>query len=290
MELDIKTTALILEGGGMRGVFTAGILDYFMDNGMWFPYTIAVSAGASNGISYASRQRGRARYSDVDLLKIRPYVGMKHLLRGRGLIDLQFIFYEYPDKYYPLDYDTYFNSKDRFVVVTSNCLTGKACYFEEKKDKDRLIDILRASCSLPYVSPKAYVDKIPMLDGGICDALPIHKAIEEGYEKFVVVLTRPLGYRKPDQLRNIPHFIYRKYPKLKEQLRTRYKRYNQTMDFIEKLEKEGKAIVIRPVEPLKVERIDTDTEKLDAFYKEGYETATETFKPFESVIQENKKD
>ena len=130
MTIDNRT-GLVLEGGGMRAVFTVGVLDYCMDNQIWFPYTIGVSAGASNGISYASRQRGRSLYSHIDLMREYNYIGLRHFLRGRGYIDLDFLFYVYPDRYYPFDYDTYFHSKDRFVMVTSNCLTGEAEYFYE---------------------------------------------------------------------------------------------------------------------------------------------------------------
>ena len=151
-------TGLVLEGGGMRATFTVGVLDCFMDHNIWFPYTIGVSAGASNGISYASRQRGRSRFGNIDLLKKYNYIGLRHFLRGKGYIDMEYLFYVYPDKYYPLDYDTYFKSKERFVMVTSNCLTGKAEYFEEKKDKNRLVDICCASCTLPVLCPVALIE------------------------------------------------------------------------------------------------------------------------------------
>lgn len=155
-----KQTGLVLEGGGMRAIFTVGVLDYFMDQELWFPYTIGVSAGASNGISYASRQKGRSRYSNIDLLEKRNYIGLSYFLRGRGYIDMEFLFNEYPDKLYPLDYETYFNSPGRFVMVTSNCLTGQPEYFEEKSDPKRLVDIIRASCTLPVMCPITYVDDI----------------------------------------------------------------------------------------------------------------------------------
>ena len=123
MDID-SSTGLVLEGGGMRAIFTVGVLDCFMDHDIWFPYTIGVSAGASNGISYASRQRGRSRFSNIDLLEKYDYIGFRHFLRGRGYIDMKYLFYIYPEKYYPLDYETYFKSPNRFVMVTSNCLTG----------------------------------------------------------------------------------------------------------------------------------------------------------------------
>ena len=135
-----KPTGLVLEGGGMRCIFTVGVLDYLMDNGIWFPYTIGVSGGASNGISYASRQRGRSYYSNIELLEIHNYIGIKNFLKGHGYIDLDFLFYEYPDRYFPFDFKTYQASPDRFVVVASDCRTGKPVYFEEKQDFKRLLD------------------------------------------------------------------------------------------------------------------------------------------------------
>lgn len=264
-------TGLVLEGGGMRGVFTVGVLDYFMDHNIWFPYTIGVSAGASNGISYASRQRGRSLFSNIDLLKKYNYIGWRHFLRGKGYIDLDYLFYVYPDKFYPLDYTACFNSPDRFVMVTSNCLTGKAEYYEEKNDKDRLVDICRASCSLPVLCPIAYVDGIPMVDGGVCDAIPVRRAIEDGYKQNVIILTRNKGYRKEDKDFYLPGFIYKQYPAIRKQLKLRYRQYNEVLDFIDQLEDEGKAIVIRPEKKIVVGRTESDTKKLKDLYDEGYE-------------------
>lgn len=264
-------TGLVLEGGGMRAIFTVGVLDYFMDNNIWFPYTIGVSAGASNGISYASRQRGRSRFSNIDLLKKYNYIGLRHFLRGRGYIDLKYLFYIYPDLYYPLDYETYFKSKDRFVMVTSNCLTGKAEYYEEKQDPDRLVDICRASCSLPVLCPVAYVDGVPMVDGGVCDAIPVQRAIDDGFKKNVIILTRNKGYRKEDKDFYLPGFIYRKYPAIREQLKYRYRHYNEVLDYIDELEEQGKAFVIRPENKIEVGRTENNPNKLADLYDEGYE-------------------
>ena len=267
------SAGLVLEGGGMRGIFTVGVLDYLMDNEIWFPYTIGVSAGASNGISYASRQRGRSYFSNVELLEKHNYIGLKNLLKGRGYIDLDFLFYEYPDRYYPFDYKAYQASPDRFVMVASDCRTGRPVYFEEKKDIKRLVDACKASCTLPVMCPVSYVDGIPMVDGGVSDAIPIRRAIEDGYKRNVIVLTRNKGYRKADKNFYLPPFIYRKYPAIREQLKLRYKHYNQTLDYIDYLESEGKAIVIRPVNPIQVGRTERDTNKLKDLYQEGYECA-----------------
>jgi Predicted esterase of the alpha-beta hydrolase superfamily len=218
--IDIKHTALILEGGGMRGAFTAGVLDYLMDNELWFPCTIGVSAGASNGISYACHQRGRAKFSDIDLLKIRPYIGFKHLIKGKGYIDLDYIFYEYPDQLYPLDFDVMKNSDNRFVIVTSNCITGEAEYFDERISEKRISHICRASCSLPILCPLTVVDGVPMVDGGVCDAIPYRKAMEMGYDKLVIVLTRTKATEKATKSRNYPNLSTRNIPQLGKNLRT----------------------------------------------------------------------
>lgn len=268
-----KRTGLVLEGGGMRGIFTVGVLDCFMDHGVRFPYTVGVSAGASNGISYISGQRGRSRFSNIDLLKHYNYIGWRHFLRGRGYIDLDYIFYVYPERYYPFDYDAFFKAPERFEMVVSNCLTGQAEYLEEKRDRDRLLAVCKASCTLPVLCPITYVDGVPMVDGGVCDAIPVRHALEQGCDRLVLVLTRNKGYRKADKDFYLPGFIYHQYPALREQLRTRYRRYNETLDFIERLEREGKAIVIRPEKPLRVGRTGHDLQALADLYDEGYALA-----------------
>lgn len=266
-------TALVLEGGGMRGVFTCGVLDCFMDHQIRFPYTIGVSAGACNGLSYISRQRGRAKYSNIDLLDKYNYIGLRHLLRKRNIMDFDLLFTEFPEHILPYDYDAYFSSPERYEMVTTNCLTGEANYFEEKSDKKRLIDIVRASSSLPFVCPITYVDEIPMLDGGIVDSIPLQRAMDEGYASYVVVLTRNKGYRKETKDIRVPSFIYRKYPRIREALNNRSLFYNKQLEMVEALEKEGRVQVIRPLEPVTVDRIERNVNKLTTFYEEGYRCA-----------------
>ena len=270
-------SGLVLEGGGMRGVFTCGVLDNFMDRGIRFPYTIGVSAGACNGLSYMSGQRGRGKYSNIDLLEKYNYIGLKYLLKKRNIMDFDLLFREFPEHILPYDYDAYFSSPERFVMVTTNCLTGEANYFEEKHDPVRLLNICRASCSLPFVCPVSYVDGEPMLDGGICDAIPIRKAIADGFDRNVVILTRNKGYRKDEKEKSLPWFMYRKYPALRESLRIKNKRYNETLDFLEQLEREKKVILIRPEKPLEVDRIEQDVTKLTDLYNQGYECARKVF-------------
>ena len=266
-------TALVLEGGGLRGVFTCGVLDCFMDRGIRFPFTVGVSAGACNGLSYMSGQRGRAKSSNIDLMDKHHYVGFRYLLTQGCIMDYKLLFEDFPEKIIPYDYEAYFANTDRFVMVTTNCLTGKAEYLEEKLDSKRVMDIVRASSSLPYVTKITYVDGVPMLDGGIADSIPVEYAKSQGYERMVVILTRNKGYRKNEKQLPVPKVIYRKYPELRKTLASRNAQYNRTMEMIERLEDEGLMTVIRPVHPIEVDRMEQDTDKLRALYQEGYELA-----------------
>jgi predicted patatin/cPLA2 family phospholipase len=270
-------TALVLEGGGMRGVFTCGVLDSLMDHDIRFSYTIGVSAGACNGLSYISHQRGRAKYSNIDMLREYDYIGLKYLWKQRSIMDFDLLFSEFPDHILPYDYPTYFASKERFVMVTTNCQTGEACYFEEKESKERLMTIVRASSSLPFVCPIIPLDGVPMLDGGIVDSIPLKHAMEDGFTNNIVVLTRNQGYRKKEKKRTLPKFVYRKYPELREDLANRCCVYNRQLDLVEKLEDEGKIIVIRPQKPVVVDRIEKDIQKLTDLYEEGYAVAKTNF-------------
>ena len=273
MMIDGKT-ALVLEGGGLRGVFTCGVLDFFMDKGIHFPFTVGVSAGACNGLSFMSGQRGRARSSNIDLMDKYHYIGFRYLLTQRCIMDFKLLFEDFPERIIPYDYNAYFSNPDRFVMVATNCLTGKAEYLEERSSSARVMDIVRASSSLPFASPITYVDGIPMLDGGIADSIPVEYAISQGYEKIVVVLTRNKGYRKRNSSMPLAKVAYRKYPNLQKALAERNAVYNRTMDLVERFEDEGRIIVIRPSKPVKVGRMEKDTSKLAALYEEGYNEAS----------------
>ena len=268
-------SGLVLEGGGMRGVFTCGVLDNFMDRGIRFPYTIGVSAGACNGLSYMSEQRGRAKFSNIDLLERYRYIGFRHLLTKGSIMDFELLFEEFPTRIIPYDYERYARCEQRYEMVTTDCATGKACYFEEKSDPGRIIDIVRASSSLPYVCHIARVDGREMLDGGIADSLPIARARDLGYNNNVVVLTRNKGYRKSDKPSFVPPFAYRKYPALRETLRNRNLEYNKQIALVEELEKRGEIVVIRPERPVEVGRLERDIKRLSALYDEGYEIASQ---------------
>ena len=277
MIFDIKSTALVLEGGAMRSVFTAGVLDFFMDKGLEFPYTIGVSGGASNGLSYLSKQRGRSHYANITLMQERPYVGLGTLIRTGRIIDMKFLFNELAFKLHPFDFDTYFRNPAISEMVTTNCVTGDAHYLSEGSDADRLLKIAHASCSLPIVSPMVEVDGEMMTDGGLVDSIPVVRALGSGYSHAVVVLTQNEGYRKSASRFKLPPFVLSEYPRVKDLLFSRAGRYNNQLALVEQLESEGRVTVFRPRKPLKVGRFTTNINYLQELYDEGYEIAEEWF-------------
>lgn len=265
-----RNTGLVLEGGGMRGVFTSGVLDAFMKHGVYFRYVVAVSAGACNGMSYISRQPRRARLSNIDFLTQYGYIGWRHLLKQGCIFDQELLYDKFPNEYVPFDFDTYFQWSATFEMVTTNCLTGQAEYLTESNDRQRSLDIVRASSSLPYVSKIVMVDDIPMLDGGIVDSIPVMRAIETGHPQNVVVLTRNKGYRSKERDRKIPPFVYKKYPRLRVALSRRVAAYNEQLELVERLEELGKVVCIRPQRPMEVGRMEKDIGRLERLYQEGF--------------------
>ena len=263
-------TGLVLEGGGMRGVFTSGVLDAFMKHNLYFKYIVAVSAGACNGTSYVSRQPRRARVSNIDYLARYRYIGLRHLVTQGCIFDQELLYDKFPNELLPFDFDEYFKHSQSFEMVTTNCLTGQAMYLSEAHDCQRSLDIVKASSSLPFVSKIVNVDGLPMLDGGIVDSIPIHRAIETGHEHNVVILTRNKGWRDTGKDRKVPAFIYKNYPRLRVALSHRLKVYNAQMDLIDRLEAEGRITCIRPLRPMEVGRIENDVMKLERLYEEGF--------------------
>lgn len=265
-----RNTGLVLEGGGMRGVFTSGVLDAFMKHGVYFRHVVAVSAGACNGMSYISRQPRRARLSNIDFLTQYGYIGWRHLLRQGCIFDQELLYDKFPNEYIPFDFDSFFQRSATFEMVTTNCLTGQAEYLTESNDRQRSLDIVRASSSLPYVSKIVRVDGIPMLDGGIVDSIPVMRAIETGHPQNVVILTRNKGYRSKERDRKIPAFVYKKYPRLRVALSRRVAAYNKQLELVERLERLGKVVCIRPQRPMEVGRMEKDIGKLERLYQEGF--------------------
>ena len=266
-----RNTGLVLEGGGMRGVFTSGVLDAFMKYDLYFRYVVAVSAGACNGLSYMSRQPRRARISNIDMLAKYDYIGLRHLVTQGCIFDPKLLYDRFPNELIPFDYNTYFRNESLFEMAVTNCNTGRVEYLSEHAgNRQRLIDICRASSSLPYVSKIVEIDGQPYLDGGIIDSIPVEHAVSMGHEYNVVIMTRNRGFRNSSRDLKIPHYIYRNYPRLRVALSHRVAVYNAQLEAVERMEDEGRISVIRPQRPMDVGRMEKDVRKLEALYEEGY--------------------
>ena len=258
----------------MRGVFTSGVLDAFMKYKLYFHYIVAVSAGACNGLSYASRQPRRARISNIDMLAKYDYIGLRHLVTQGCIFDPELLYHRFPYELIPYDYEEYFRTcrnGDIFEMVVTNCQTGFAEYLSESSgDTHRLNALARASSSLPYVSKIVEVDGKELLDGGIVDSIPVLRSIKTGHETNVVISTRNKGWRDTGRDYKQPKFIYRNYPRLRVALSRRIETYNRQLDLVDELEEQGKILVIRPEEPIVVGRMEKDVDKLEHLYEEGF--------------------
>lgn len=263
---------LVLEGGAVRGVFTAGVLDYMMEQKIDFQYVVGVSAGSCNAVDYVSGQRERTRNCFIPEDKANNYISAMNLLRGKSLYDMDRVFVDFPAEIYPFDFKAYFNSPIKCEIVTTNCLTGKPEYMHTDCERARLMDICRASSSMPLVSKMVYLDGVPYLDGGLSDSIPLAHSIAVGNKKNVVILTRNAKYRKKlsSKTRKLYSRYYREYPELTKAILNRANMYNKQLDDIDKLEEEGSIFVIRP-EVRVVSRVETNHEKLTAFYEHGWE-------------------
>lgn len=275
-ETFMENTGLVLEGGGMRGAFTAGVLDFFMDKNIHFPYIVGASAGACNGSSYVAKQRGRNYKVIVEYGNHPEYISIKRALTKKELFGMDFIFDKLPNQLVPFHYGRFFesNQTQKFVVSTTDVKTGQPRYYDQFKSGDDLLKLIRASSSLPLIAPIIKHEGEELLDGGIADPIPIAPSIEAGNDKHVVVLTRNAGYIK--QKMRFPWFFqkkYREYPELLKALERRHERYNETMKQLERLQEEGKVFILRPVEPLAISRIERNQSKLHALYEQGYEHA-----------------
>jgi predicted patatin/cPLA2 family phospholipase len=264
---------LVLEGGGTRGIYTAGALEYFLENGISFEFVVGISAGASNAVSYLSGQKGRNLKVNTAFIDDWRYLSIRNLIQNRSLFGFDFIFNVIPTQYFPFDHQAFQASQTEFEIVATDCQEGKPVYFE-KHEMDQTFAVLRASCAIPLVTPLVDVGGRPMLDGGISDPIAIGRVLEKGFDRQVVVLTRNSGYiKKPDLLMPLYKRSYGEFPALLERLRERHRRYNDSMAEVEALEKAGSCVVIRPSEPLKVDRFERNCEKLTALYELGWRDA-----------------
>ena len=267
--------ALVLEGGGLRGNYTAGVLRFLMARALYFPYVIGVSIGACNGSNYVSRQMERNRIVNTRFVGDPRFMSYRRLMRGGGFFGMDFIFDTLPRRLVPFDFGAFRSSDQRFVITTTDCETGEAVYYEkEQLDDAALLAVLQAGCSLPFLQKPVSFDGRLLMDGGIADAVPLRKSMADGNRKHVLVLTRPAGYRKRvSRLAGLIRLRYPHLPGLCRAFTDRARRYNRRMQQIEKLEAAGAVFVIRPRAALEVSRTETDVGKLEAIYTRGYRDA-----------------
>jgi len=270
---------MVLEGGAFRGVYTSGVLDYLMTQGINMKCTVGVSAGALNAVNYVSGQIGRSARANISFRHNSDYVGLGAIKKNDGIIGFDFLYNEL-EKSYPLDKGKLYDKRRRVVAVVTNLLTGKAEYI----DRDECSDFgqaIRASASMPFVSKPVDVDGIPCLDGGCACKIPYNWAINEGYKKIIVIKTREDGFRKanklnPEQVR-VANLIYKDFPKFANALPYNNIKYNEQCDNLDKIRDDGRAFVISPSEPVTVGRLEPDVEKLGALYFLGVEDAKRSF-------------
>ena len=261
-------TCLVLEGGALRGIYTAGVLDELSKENIQVDAIIGVSMGSLIGLNYLSKQPGRALRYNLKYCVDRNYIGLPSLLKTGDIVNKQFAYYDLPNTLDPFDFNTFDQSKIKFYCTVTNVDTGKAEYIEIKNSK-KDTEYIRAGASMPGVSKIVQIGDKKYLDGGIAESIPVEKAIEMGYDKIIVVLTRPMGYRKkPSKLRLIS-MRYRKYPNFVKTLGKRNTHYNDTIDKILELEKEGRILVIRPSRKVPIKRIEHNPKMVQEQYDLG---------------------
>ena len=272
-----EKTGLVLEGGGLRGIFTAGVLDFFLEKNIEFDGCIGVSAGSFHACSYLSKQYKRAFNVSVDYLDDKRYCSMHSLITTGDLFGVDFVYGEIPDKLNPIDNETFMKSRTRFQAVITNCRTGEAEYPDVKDFRTDTVYI-RASSSLPFLSKMVKINGELYLDGGVSDSIPIKKSIENGNTKNIIIMTRDKKYRKKQsKLGKISAIRYKKYPKFVELMNTRFSRYNEILEYIYELERQGKVFIIQPETPLNLGRIEKNREKLTNVYNIGYKEAEKRY-------------
>ena len=261
---------LVLEGGGMRAIYTAGVLDIFLENNIEVDGIVGVSAGVLFGVNYVSKQKGRSLRYNLKYANDKRYMGMHSLLTTGNIVNKDFAYYELPLKLNIFDDETFQNSTTKFYATVTNVETGKPEYIQLHSVINQ-IEVLRATSALPLVSEIIDIEGCKYLDGGLSDSIPIDKCKSLGYDKIIVVLTRPIEYRKKKGNNFLNKIVYRKYPSLINTLENRYKNYNEAVEKIIDMENRKEIFVIRPSRAISVSRIEKDTSKLQDMYNLGVE-------------------
>lgn len=270
-----QKVGLVLEGGGMRGLYTTGALDCLMDYQVAVPYVVGVSAGACNGASYVSNQRGRSLRVNTEYVEDKRYVSLSNFIKTKSVFGMDFLFDEITYRLEPIDFDQLITSTCDFRIGVTNIVTGKAEYYG-KDCLDHDSTVMRASSSIPMFAPVVEYKGQKYLDGGTSDPIPVKKALEDGCDKLIIVLTREKGFvRLPEKMKKIYSHVYKAYPHMIEVLNNRHNVYNAAVEYAYRLADEGRAIVIAPKASLGVGRFEKKKEKLMEAYNKGYQDTLE---------------
>ncbi|MBN1833229.1 MAG: patatin family protein [Deltaproteobacteria bacterium] len=283
--MDYENIGLVLEGGGLRGVYTSGVIRFFMDKGIQFPYVVGVSMGVCNGANYISGQPERSRIVNIDFVNDPRYISYKRLLLKGELFGMDFIFNTIPSSLVPFDKSTFLSKEAKFVIGVTDCETGNPVYYEKNEVGDDSMDIFRATCSIPFLAKPVHYKGRIFMDGGLIDPVPIKKSMDDGNDRNVLILTRPKGYRKkPLHLHLLARLWYPRFKGLQRALAVRHELYNETMDMVDELESSGQAISIRPLKTIEAARFERDKNKLHAAYNQGYEDASSGYERLRSFL------
>ena len=279
---------LIVEGGGMRGAYTGGVLEAFNDTGLHFPYIVAVSAGANTSCSYLSKQPKRNNRIYTEWVTDKRFLHFTNLFKEGSYFGMDFLFDELPNRLDPFDFKTFSEANVTFKVGVTHCTTGQVVYLEPNKARESsgANQILRASSSLPVIAKTVTIEGEAYLDGGIADPIPLQKSIEDGNKYHVVILTRNADYQKTfsKTLYKLSRLSLRKYPKIIHQIKVRHERYNNTLKKIQELEKQGLIYVFRPKKRLLVDRFEKDSLKLKTLYEQGYNETVASLESFNTWL------
>ena len=281
---DNMKTCLVLEGGALRGIYTAGVLDTLQKEKIVVDTIIGVSMGSICGINYVSNQIGRTLRYNLKYCKDKNYMSYHNLIKTKDIVNNKFAYDTIPNKLDLFDYDAYKNRKTKLLCTVTNIETGLAEYIEIK-DPKKEIDYLRAGASMPVVSSIVEIKNKKYLDGGISDSIPVEKAITLGYDKIIVVLTRPIEYRKRKSKNKLLQRPYKDYPNLQKALSKRNENYNKTVEEIIKLEEDKKILVIRPTKKVKIKRIEHNPNRIKEQYNLGVEDCNAKLKEVKNFLK-----
>ncbi len=284
----MKNSCIVLEGGGLRGAFTSGVLEYFLEEELNFDRVIGVSAGACVGASYLSKQNGRNRKVNVEYPSDKRYMGFRHLITTGSYFNMKFVFGELPTKLVPFDEKAFFKSPTEFDVITTSLNSGDSVIFTKKEIANIGVDkVLIASSSIPLLSKPVDIGGQLFFDGGVSNSIPVKYALSN-HEKAVVVLTRPRGYRKKELKNTLPFKLaFRKHPEFMTTLLNRNSEYNRTLDFCEQMEREGKLFIIAPSPEFSIGRTEQNLEKRMNLYNHGYTLIQKEFRNLQAFLDMN---